>query len=456
MKSMFTAVLFICMGIALSCNKTQEEEAFPGSVQELVSFPINDPAAKVITLQQNVASRLHQELEVPASVLHYEQFKQQELPPQKIDILIVIDNSGSMEEEQRNLASKLSALISQLTYIDWQVNVITTDYSCPRLSELPIRPDTPSRDTLFRDAVNAGIFGSGYEQGLQFTMGHIYGACSSASPWLREDTNLAVLIVSDEDEWQFSRYAVNLEQFYLDLEAKEYFIGDNIKFYGIIGHPDMPTCETVYGIAYKYAEVIKRSSGVWGSICDRDYSATLREISSDIRLSLKMEFPLREKPLITTIIVDLDGVIFDGQWTIVDQRLVIDGALPPGSTLTVSYQTESFRLIELGTASSEYLLESITLKGETLNPSRYRYDPIKNTVLLLFDPEPGEIISTTLKGTNNLLASFPFPDTVNVKDISCFIDNELFNTDIEIKDGEIFLHPTIPEGKVAHCLYRKS
>src|SRR5690606_4781259 len=43
------------------------------------------------------------------------------------DILIVIDNSGSMEYEQRNMAQRVSNFLSILQGLDWRIAVTTTD-----------------------------------------------------------------------------------------------------------------------------------------------------------------------------------------------------------------------------------------------------------------------------------------------------------------------------------------
>jgi hypothetical protein len=43
-----------------------------------------------------------------------------------VDILVVIDDSGSMDKEQVNLSTKLNELLVSIKDADWQVSVITT------------------------------------------------------------------------------------------------------------------------------------------------------------------------------------------------------------------------------------------------------------------------------------------------------------------------------------------
>ncbi len=45
----------------------------------------------------------------------------------KVDILMVIDNSGSMQYEQQNMAQRTSNFLSVIHGLDWQIGVTTTD-----------------------------------------------------------------------------------------------------------------------------------------------------------------------------------------------------------------------------------------------------------------------------------------------------------------------------------------
>lgn len=50
----------------------------------------------------------------------------------QVDILFVLDNSGSMAEEQARLASDIAALMNTLDGVDWRVGMTTTDAGNPR------------------------------------------------------------------------------------------------------------------------------------------------------------------------------------------------------------------------------------------------------------------------------------------------------------------------------------
>lgn len=441
-----------CLTLGLwACQKVDDSEVDQPTVRETVDLPLQNLDAHVIPIQQIFREHIAQKTVVPEQAVYTDIFKQQDVIPPAIDILVIIDNSYSMEEEQLNLSDKLTSLLADLNEVDWQINVITTDNVCKRIPELPLLPDTPGMTALFQKAVRAGIDGSGYEEGLGNTIDHVNKRCTSDEAWLRDGTDLAILIVSDEDEDESSSYFEQAEKFETDLAGYGYRVGENVKMYGIIGHPDKP-CPSVSRIGNTYAEVIKDSEGLWGSICDADYGPTLEAISRDIRLNLKNDFPLRFAPVISTIRIELDGNAYVGDWTVVGQRVILAETLPEGSTLQVHYQVESFRLIHLGLDSSEFVLERIKFNGEILDPSEYQYDAVSNTVMLTFDPQSGDLIETFLVENTPLISAFPFPD-VEPQYVACYIANKAVESKIEVERKVISFDPPPPEGKEAHCLY---
>ena len=45
----------------------------------------------------------------------------------KVDVLVVVDNSGSMSVEQSNMGMRFASFLSRLQGLDWQVGIVTTD-----------------------------------------------------------------------------------------------------------------------------------------------------------------------------------------------------------------------------------------------------------------------------------------------------------------------------------------
>ncbi|MEQ1503210.1 MAG: hypothetical protein ABMB14_13320 [Myxococcota bacterium] len=131
--------------------------------------------------------------------------------PTTADLLLLIDNSCSMLDEQYALADRLPALLDVLdaVAVDYHVGVVSTDNEDPgqqgRLASNGdlrwVDPSTPSRDDQLAELVLLGNQGSTSEQGLATTVEAltIHSATWNAG-FLRPDAALSVVAVSDEDD----------------------------------------------------------------------------------------------------------------------------------------------------------------------------------------------------------------------------------------------------------------
>lgn len=133
-----------------------------------------------------------------------------------VDILFVIDNSGSMAEEQEKLQRNFEAFINELVnqdINDYQIGVVTTDMSDPsqqgRLQGSPkiINGRTMSKDNVvqaFKRNVVVGTTGTSYEKALDaMRMALSPQMLDKGKPnegFLRPGSVLAVIFVGDEDD----------------------------------------------------------------------------------------------------------------------------------------------------------------------------------------------------------------------------------------------------------------
>lgn len=224
-------------------------------------------------------------------------------PPRPADILFVVDNSGSMREEQQNLADNFSLFINELASAgdgqDYQIAVVTTD----QISELERDglaqfefsdegpyfartqfnraacfdtdidrgcfrgPDVAARIinsaafspedqvAFFQENVRVGTCGTGEEQGLKAMQTALsqLGSDECNAGFLRERSNLVVIFVSDEnddDDTPIERYL----DFITSLKS-----ADQLRVAAIVGFADGEAndCRTVDG----------RASTDCGTIC---------------------------------------------------------------------------------------------------------------------------------------------------------------------------------------------
>ena len=295
----------------------------------------------------------------------------------KVDMLIVIDNSGSMKEEQQALAQSLDRLWNRIerANADYHIAVTTTGMHpftsglnhCPGGAEggeagrfFPVNnerprlltPQTPNvRDVLFANT-NVGICNYD-ERFLDPVLAALSDPLISSTkapgtPWpndgnagfLRDDARLALLAVSDADDAndiinpppvsEYVRRLVQVKRGALDL----------ISFAGIV---PLTHCEPqAEGIGTRYIELAKELNGHLEDICDlRNFGAMLESSLGGLLMPLS-SFPLSARPRDPqAIAVTVDGASVTN-WTYdpAANRIVFPASAvpPPGSHITARYE----------------------------------------------------------------------------------------------------------------------
>jgi hypothetical protein len=142
----------------------------------------------------------------------------------KVDILWVVDNSGSMETSQQNVADNFESFIQKFqdTQFDYQMAVTTTDawlanqvsdpddiYTYSRFRDgvdgnfsgvTVIKPDTPDLVQTFVTNISQGINGSGSERGFESLQVALSFADNLNEPFPRQDALLAIIHLTDEED----------------------------------------------------------------------------------------------------------------------------------------------------------------------------------------------------------------------------------------------------------------
>lgn len=260
----------------------------------------------------------------------------------KLDILLVVDDSSSMLADNQRLASRMQGFVNDLTAqgFDWQMcatvtNAVRVSASDPAYywgasqnwSGNPNNPawilksGTANTNQIFTNTINAigaGWAGTDDERAIKAAYWHAYNGeigVAGSSGCYRPDAGLAVIILSDEDERSIGGDATqkvydseankpldpidDYPQSYVD-QVKRIF-GNSKRFTvnSIIVRPSDTTCKAQqdaegsashYGV--KYAELSSLTSGYTGSICDTDYSTNLNYFKSVI-IKSQASFPLQ-------------------------------------------------------------------------------------------------------------------------------------------------------------------
>lgn len=292
-----------------------------------------------------------------------------QVPNDEVDILFVLDNSNSMEEEQAALAQGFIGFISQVQQANsrFQLGLVSTSTDGPGDVAGQLLGDPPVLDvrddyvTKFRQRVQLGTSGSDKEKGL-------YAAERAVAPdmlagpnagFLRPEATLLVAFVTDEDDcsdgglfdgqdadlcYQQKEQLVPVEHTYRALVDAKGGREDLVRVGAIIGPRGDARCETAWpGERYAYLSFL--THGMIGDICAGDWSDMLTELGLTA-LGLSDSFPLTYVPVPDTIEVLVDEVeVFEDPangWTYseADQALEFHGPAVPDrdAVIVVEYE----------------------------------------------------------------------------------------------------------------------
>lgn len=304
----------------------------------------------------------------------------------KLDVILIIDDSNSMLPDNQKLAAKLSTFVTKLqnSNIDWQMCAtvtralpITSTQTAWGASVYWQNSATPSSSlgmvlkktsgnlaNIFGHTINyinAGWANSDDERGIKAAWHHAYNGDYHYQPnngCYREDSAIAYILISDEDERSIA--GDSSQQYYsgenkpLEEEDKpavlvsyiKEIFGANRRFTvnSIIVKPGDASCKTDqdaggakshYG--FKYAELSGLTGGGVASICAADYTDSLNLFFDRIQDSLS-SVPLECSPYNGNITVTITPTIGPVQSRIEGQNLVFDTPVPAGHSIDIKYQ----------------------------------------------------------------------------------------------------------------------
>ena len=265
----------------------------------------------------------------------------------KLDILWVVDNSGSMHDEQKALGDNFNQFISDFAQkdIDFQMAITTTDtshsyagHARPSSIELlntnKLKEDKNQFIQDFKNLIMVGTHGSGYEKGIlaseKFTQRY-------HNSFLREDAFFIIVYVSDEEDQSPQSVAKHLESISSHKQNKGF-----VKAYSIVNMVKTPSNSNGLIYDYKrYKEISDSTNGKVAHIKD-DFSKTLKEMGTQIA-DLSNSFPLSQLPYNNHITIKVNNqVVTDWSYDSTSNTITFaDNAIPSnGSAIEVHYSTE--------------------------------------------------------------------------------------------------------------------
>lgn len=247
-----------------------------------------------------------------------------------VDVLWVIDNSGSMMDEQTELRTRFDSFINYFigSGLDWHVGVVSTDMSDPdhrgklRLQDgvRYLDPSSPHPADTFRRMADLGTSGDATEKGRAAAWSALVTLRDGPNAgFYRDDAFLSVIVISDEDDSSGSS-PVSKGEFISWLQTHKPREGMT-SFSSIVGSVDgrASDCTSSFGDAwagYEYVDVTDAVGGIVWSICSENWDPVLDELGMQAA-GLKREFFLSEVPVEDSVHVWVEqaGATIEEDWT---------------------------------------------------------------------------------------------------------------------------------------------
>lgn len=286
-----------------------------------------------------------------------------QLSENKVDILWVVDDSGSMDEEQNALATNFQSFVQfadSLGGVDYQLGVTTTEINDPVGGDLwacsgynkVIKSSDANREAAFQcasrvtnppggnrrpnpggsDEAEAGL------QAARLALDHPTIDNENAG-FLRDDARLAVIMVSDEEDQSPGSVSLYVD-FFRNIKG---FRNPQLVQVSAIAGPVPGGCATAEA-GTRYRDAVGQLNGQFESICTNSWSTMLANMGLDV-FALREAWSLSRLADGTTVVVRVNGssVPQDAAngWTYDPASNSIDfhgDAVPdPGSRIDVQY-----------------------------------------------------------------------------------------------------------------------
>ncbi len=299
--------------------------------------------------------------------LNTDTFRQDSKP--KADILLIVDSSGSMSEEQMALGSNFGSFIgyAQREGIDYHIGVTDTDYpanggrllrqgSNPKI----ITPMTPNVEQVFRQNVNVGTNGSGFEEHASVAAAALTAPIitNENAGFLRPDAVLAIIVVSDTGD-SSPLPPANYENILRNVKGAQ---NTNMISFNFVGPTQPPPGPSIPGCAYdseaaqavRTIALVNAFHGVLAEICSPNWGTTLENIGK-VAFGYRTNFYLTAEPDLSAgpVVVKIDH----------------------------------------GDGAGAVILDQVDSRGAPV----WRFDSVSNSVIFepLFVPAPGDVMTVT-------------------------------------------------------------
>jgi hypothetical protein len=269
----------------------------------------------------------------------------------KVDILFIVDDSGSMSSHQANLSANIGLFISELAkdqILDYHIGVITSDMSdarkSGRLQGFPSVVDktTPGGLTTLQNTLIVGTYGSATEQLFMPVIAALTPPLVDGPNlgFYRPDAHLALIYITDTED----QSPVSVDYFLNFLERLKQGDKDKVLAYGVIVPAGARNCPRDDAPKNRLELALTELKAINFSLCDPDYGFKLAGLGANLAERVSSFIPLNQIPDVNTIRVTYGNQVIPNDtekgWAYIPDRV----GLKLGRGLILSEQPEGTQL----------------------------------------------------------------------------------------------------------------
>ena len=279
------------------------------------------------TVYEEIEVPVYIEVEVPADpgLIWIDSFIQ----PQSVDgvdILWVIDTSGSMNRYDAELMAGIGAMLLALPESGWRLAMLTNDPSYASIeSQFPLVPgdDIADAENMYNN-MGRGHREEGFDASYEYLVNNEY-----AQTWLRYDAALLVVFVSDEEEQSDAHFPTvdGFISWYQGLRGGSVFLSSIVNI-----DPSESLCNTnASNNGDRYIDATEHFGGQIVDVCSEDWSAGVVDAAS--RLEPYEHIQLTYEPVEESIRVFINGSLnYDWYYSATDNTIYFT-VIPGGNDL---------------------------------------------------------------------------------------------------------------------------
>ena len=251
-----------------------------------------------------------------------------------VDILWVIDTSGSMGIYDDELMAGIEAMLNALPASGWRLAMTSNDPTEASIeAQFPLVPGDDIEDAKdMYDAMGRGHREEGLDASYEYLVNNSY-----AQTWLRPDAALLVVQVSDEEDQSDDHFAntSDFKNWYAAQRNGSVYIASIVTQDASVSVCERPP--SYMNVGDRYMDVTNYFGGVILDICSEDWSTGVTDAST--RLEPHEEWELTHEPIEDSIRVFINQQL-DWNWhyDASSQKVYFDVIPPANAWVEIGYR----------------------------------------------------------------------------------------------------------------------